>query len=152
MVLAAVLVVAVVALLVDQGVRRDERAAVARCAQAAGSAVDHAHGKVTLMANYVRPALGGSPPPELRSALYGSVSDAAKEAVGAVRAAAATCGNTPVLAIHEDLRERKDACDESLAEVGAYLAAVTRDGRAAFAVTEPRTSPVTAGRTCSPGP
>ncbi|MGZ5417986.1 MAG: hypothetical protein ACXWDI_12465 [Nocardioides sp.] len=143
--LVAVLMIAVVAAwLVDREVRSRELVAVERCAAATTTAVEGAHGRLGFIAGYVRPALAASPPVELRGELYAMVSSAAADHEGKLLAALDTCRSTSVLALHDDLRDRRASCERRLRSTLDHLAAVARDGRAAFGPSPDRSPP--AGR------
>ncbi len=126
----AVAVGAVVGL--DGWARQREEAALAGCVAAADAAVDRAWEPIVAMAGYVRPTLAQVPDGSTRSGIFDLVAGEAQGGEQLVAAAGKGCADVAVWWHHRDLRRQQDACASALAAEADRLAAVARDGRAAF--------------------
>ena len=133
----ALLLVAVVVLLgslgvVDRNARGREQRALAGCEAAANATVDQAWAPVVAMAGYVRPTLSQVPEGRTRQEIFDLVAAEAEGGDQPVADAAARCASVPIWWHHADLRRQRDLCTSALAAEVGRLAAVARNGRAAF--------------------
>jgi len=139
----ALVVVLVVALaagwLVDRRVRSAEERAVGGCATQAAEAVSVARGRISSMAEYVRPTLF-SAEAGLRDDLYQLVSGVTRGTSTPLAGALAGCRSVRVLPIHDGVEARRADCVTWLEDELRFVDAVARDGRAAFAAGGPRST------------
>ena len=118
----------------DWQVRRHEAVRVDRCVESAVSAVRVAGGRVSTMADYVRPSLP-SVTPAVRRRLYEMISETARPGTVRVRRARALCDGVSLLPTHTRLRRTRADCVRLLTAELGYLAAVLGDGRHPFVAT-----------------
>ena len=117
--------------LVDQRLRDREAAGLDTCADRATAAVNAALGPVRAMSEYVRPTLAGADSGELRRDLYALVGGVVGTTED-LQASLASCNAVRVLAVHDELRVRREGCELLVRQTIAYLDQVARDGREAF--------------------
>ncbi|MFL6134624.1 MAG: hypothetical protein ACJ72A_17600 [Nocardioidaceae bacterium] len=127
-----VVLVAAVAAGADWEVRRHETVGIDRCVRGALGSVAVAESRVSMMTRYISPALGSSPPDDLRRGLLDMVSEAALPSVPLVRRARDRCDGVRVLATHTGARRTRADCLRMLDVELSYLAAVGADGRHTF--------------------
>lgn len=126
------LLLVVVGGLVDRQVRRHETVGVARCVEGTTTAVATALGRVSVMADYVRPALSRPPSARLRQDLLDLISTSAGPGRTALRKARDRCAATDVWVAHDGLRRTRGDCLRLLDHELDYLSEVAADGRRAF--------------------
>ncbi len=129
-VLVGLTVLAVAGYLADRELRGRETVAVAACATQVSAAVEAAVSRVDAVYEYVRPTLAGAPTVEVRDGLYRLIARAARNAEGRLERTGSTCGDISVLALHTDLRERRDRCVAVVEEQRSGLGRVAVDGTA----------------------
>ena len=138
--LGVVLVVALLVLAVDQGLRIREERALDACATGLQEAFARATAPLDAMTTYVRPVLENGPTPDLRRGMYALVSEAAAGSGSGLTEVARDCRAIEVSWAHPALRARRDACLRGLDQRAAFLRRVVRDGHEAFRAERP-TSP-----------
>jgi hypothetical protein len=126
--LAAALVVAGVALLVDRGLREREDRAIAACADEVSAAVDLAGRRVQATYEYVRASFGAVSAPSHSEGLYLLIARSARHFGSELSTARGTCASIPVLPLHGDLRDRRDRCVHVLDAQRARLMDVSVNG------------------------
>jgi hypothetical protein len=130
--LGVLLVVGLLVVVVDGGVRSREDRALDGCASGLQEAFAQAVAPLDAMASYVRPVLENGPTPDLRRGMYGLVSEAAEGSESRLTEVARKCREIDVWWVHPALRARRDACLRGLDERTAFLRRVARDGHEAF--------------------
>ena len=131
-VLGALLVVGLLVVVVDRGVRGREERALDECASRLQEAFARAAAPLDAMASYVRPVLENGPTSGLRRGMYALVSDAAAGSEHRLTEEGRACREIDVSWAHPALRARRDACLRALDERAAFLRQVEWDGHEAF--------------------
>lgn len=131
---AVLLVVAGVAVAVDQHTRRVEERAIATCSARAVAAVRDAWSPVVSMTAYVRPVLDAEAPSSLRHDMERLVRAAARGRPRIIAAVSDSCDDVVILGLHASLRHRRDACVDALTRHEEFLTDLADGG---LAVTDP---------------
>lgn len=135
--LGVLLVVGLLVVVVDRGLRSREDRALDECASGMQEAFVRAAAPLDAMASYVRPVLENGPTPGLRRGMYALVSEAAEGSDLRLAQVTRACREIDVSWAHPALRARRDACLRGLDERTAFLRQVARDGHAAFSAERP---------------
>ena len=130
--LAAVVALLLGLLVADDRARRDERAALDRCAARIDERARAAGRRVWAMAGYTRPTLFGLAPGEVRDGLYDVVARQAVGAAAVLDPVRRECAAVTVLWTHPDLRERRQACLRRVAAYQDMFEQIAADGSRAF--------------------
>ena len=116
--------------LADRELRGRETAAVAACATQVSAAVEAAGRRVDAVYGYVSPTLASEPTVEVRDGLYRLIARAARGAEGRLERTRSSCRNIPVLALHTELRDRRDQCVAVVEDQQSGLRELAADGSA----------------------
>lgn len=127
--LAAGVLVASSAFVVDRLLRDHEDDQVAACADRVGAAVELEGRRVRATYDYVRFAAGLVDAQGHLDGLYRQIAKAARRSGGQLATARDTCLSIAFLPHHDDLRDRRDRCVGVLDAQRSRLAAVAADGR-----------------------